>query len=167
MEFQNILTNLSYAADDLIRYELLKKLSDKDILKLATLTKKPYISDMLWRKILYDKCGGFCKEYTSIEDFNYYNRTSYNTWKDAIIDGYRLSFSDRIKRHMADLMWINFDVDFIYGDSSLLVYISEMPDCVLNRLKKVLNDMYMGSILAKQRKYDQAYRYFSGYTSET
>jgi hypothetical protein len=167
MEFQNILTNLSYAADDLIRYELLKKLSDKDILKLATLTKKTYISDILWRKILYDKCGGFCKEYTSIEDFNYYNRTSYNTWKDAIIDGFRLSVSDRIKRHMADLMWINFDINVIYGDSSLLVYISEMPDCVLNRLNKVLNDTYMGSILAKQHKYDEAYRYFSGYTSET
>ena len=166
MEFQNILTNLSYAADDLIRYELLKKLSDEDILKLATLTKKPYISDTLWRKILYDRCGGFCKEYTSIEDFNYYNRTSYNTWKDAIIDGFRLSVSDRIKRYMADLMWINFDVKVIYDDSSLLVYISKMPDCVLDRLKKVLNDTYMGSILAKQRKYDQAYRYFSRYTSE-
>jgi len=161
MEFQNILTNLSQAADDIVRYEIIKKLDDRDILKLATLNKQNYISDTLWFKILKDKCGGLYKDYNSIDEFNTYNHTTYTRYKEAIIDGIRLTTEVKIIRGMVDLMWINFNKRDIDNYSRLLTYLSYMPQYTLERLKKVLDKAQIGSILTKQHKYDQAYEYFN------
>jgi len=152
---EDILNKLIRSSDDVMRYEIIKNLKDEDVLSLAKVIKA---TDTFWYKILKDRCGGLYKEYRDIEEFNKYNHTNYNTYREALIGGYELDTDYKIRHHMIDLMWLN--LNRIYDD--LLVYISGMPQYTLNKLIKMnkLTVEQIGSILTKQGNYDEAYEYF-------
>jgi tetratricopeptide (TPR) repeat protein len=154
----NLLTNLSYYAGDVLSDEIMNKMDNNDLVSLAI--SDIDIDDSIWYRVLKHKCGGFNYDYReNIDEFNRYNNTDFESWREAFLGAYYTSADHAIMSGMIDIMWFNFNPNVV--NDYILIYLAKMPERNIQRLKKLLNDTQIGSLLTKLKRYDEAYEYFN------